>query len=120
MDVLPPAPPLSMPNQVPAAVLPASWPCSRATCSCHSTPLMTIGRSSAYTPRGVASSIPHAIGQPSSLRLGIVEHFIERTSSRGVVDDPGDNRPLIADRRFGQCHQGALAGLSGIVEMSQA
>jgi transcriptional antiterminator RfaH len=70
--------------------------------------------------RGVAALISHTISQPSSLRPGIIEHFIARTSSRGVVDDPGDNRPPLPVGASVNVISGALAGLSGIVRMSGA
>jgi len=43
--------------------------------------------------RGVAGLIRHALDQPTALPPGVVENLIERTSPRGIVDDPGDNAP---------------------------
>ena len=43
--------------------------------------------------RGVLALIRHAPDRPTPLPSGVVENLIERTSPRGIVDDPGDIAP---------------------------
>ena len=44
--------------------------------------------------RGVGGLIQHAIGKPTPLPIGEIEALIQRTSTRGVVDDPGSAPPV--------------------------
>lgn len=72
--------------------------------------------------RGVLTLIRHALHRPTPVPWGVVENLQERTSERGVVDDPGDalaveRIPVGATVRV---TGGALAGLAGIVTRSAA
>jgi transcriptional antiterminator RfaH len=68
---------------------------------------------------GVGGLIRHAPDRPTPIPAGVVEHLLARTSSRSVVDDPGDTPR--ADIPLGspvELLQGPMAGLRGIVTLS--
>jgi transcriptional antiterminator RfaH len=68
---------------------------------------------------GVGGLIRHAPDRPTPVPHGVVEHLLARTSSRSVVDDPGDaprsDIPLGASV---EVREGPMAGLRGIVTLS--
>jgi len=68
---------------------------------------------------GVGGLVKHAPDRPTPVPPGVVEHLLSRTSSRSVVDDPGDaprsDIPLGASV---EVREGPMAGLQGIVTKS--
>jgi transcriptional antiterminator RfaH len=70
--------------------------------------------------RGVGGLIRHGAQSPTPLPPGVIEHLIERTSCRGIVDDPGDNHAPanIPTGAAVTVVGGAFHGLRGIVALS--
>ena len=70
--------------------------------------------------RGVLALIRHAPDAPTPLPGGVIEHLQARTSSRGVVDDPGDApaTPRIPIGGAVSVVGGAFDGWAGVVALS--
>jgi transcriptional antiterminator RfaH len=68
---------------------------------------------------GVGGLIRHAPDRPTPIPHGVVEHLLARTSSRSVVDDPGDAPPRhIPLGASVSLVGGAFDGLAGVVALS--
>lgn len=71
--------------------------------------------------RGIMALIRHAPSRPTPVPDGVVEYLESRTSSRGIVDDPGEAKARILPVGTAvSVLGGGLAGLQGIVTKSAA
>ncbi len=68
--------------------------------------------------RGVLALIRHAPESPTPVPHGVVENLMQRTSARGVVDDPGDEPRHIPRGAAVSVLEGPMAGLGGICTIS--
>jgi transcription antitermination factor NusG len=76
-------------------------------------------RAGRTTTGAVAGLIRHAPDRPTPLPDGVIEDLISRTSERGVVDEPGEEKP-IAPGTAVSVTGGPLDGMAGIVRLSSS
>ncbi len=85
------------------------------------TPWAEMLRRARSTGGAVAGLIRHAPDKPTPLPVGVIEDFISRTSWRGVVDDPPEDKPFEIDVDAPvSIADGPLAATAGIVKLSSA
>jgi transcription antitermination factor NusG len=85
------------------------------------TPWAEMLRQARSTGGAVAGLIRHAPDKPTPLPVGVIEDFISRTSWRGVVDEPEEEKPFeIEVDTPVSVADGPLAATAGIVRLSSS
>lgn len=76
-------------------------------------------RAGRTTTGAVAGLIRHAPDRPTPLPDGVIEDLISRTSERGVVDEPEEDKPF-APGTIVNITDGPFAEMQGIVRLSSS